>query len=138
MHGIIYSSLRAVEQEQLRVALLPRRKVSISSFGVNLWGLYYSGSEILREGWLQRSTDIARPQHLEAAYDPVLVDTIYLFPQVGSRVFWRCNLTERSRQFKGLSFWEVWDIQAQEKHNKANAKQDELTKQRSLRGVYSS
>ena len=25
-------SLRAVEQEQLRVALLPRRKVSISSF----------------------------------------------------------------------------------------------------------
>ncbi|EFG4208091.1 transposase family protein, partial [Escherichia coli] len=45
-------SLRAVEQEQLRVALLPRRKVSISSFGVNLWGLYYSGSEILREGWL--------------------------------------------------------------------------------------
>ena len=125
-------SLRAVEQEQLRVALLPRRKVSISSFGVNLWGLYYSGSEILREGWLQRSTDIARPQHLEAAYDPVLVDTIYLFPQVGSRVFWRCNLTERSRQFKGLSFWEVWDIQAQEKHNKANAKQDELTKRREL------
>ncbi|HGY4246763.1 TPA: transposase [Citrobacter freundii] len=125
-------SLRAVEQEQLRVALLPRRKVSISLFGVNLWGLYYSGSEILREGWLQRSTEIARPQHLEAAYDPVLVDTIYLFPQTGSRVFWRCNLTERSRQFKGLSFWEVWDIQAQEKHNKANAKQDELTKRREL------
>ncbi|HFW7804080.1 TPA: transposase, partial [Shigella sonnei] len=40
--------------------------------------------------------------------------------------------TERSRQFKGLSFWEVWDIQAQEKHNKANAKQDELTKRREL------
>ncbi|WP_442512685.1 hypothetical protein [Paenalcaligenes hominis] len=125
-------SLRTVEKEQLRVALLPRRKVSISSFGVNLWGLYYSGSEILREGWLQRSTEIARPQNLEAAYDPVLADIIYLFPQAGSRVFWRCSLTDRSRQFKGLSFWEIWDIQAQEKHNKANAKQDELAKRREL------
>src|SRR5690625_7757422 len=72
--------------------------VFISSFGVNFWGLYYSVSEILREGWLQRSTDIARPQHLEAAYDPVLVDTIYLFPQVGSRVFWRCNLRSEERR----------------------------------------
>ena len=125
-------SLRTVEQEQLRIALLPRRKVSISSFGVNLWGMYYSCSEILREGWLQRSIDIARPQNLEAAYDPVLVDTIYLFPQSDSRIFWRCNLTDRSRQFKGLTFWEVWGIQAEEKHNKANAKHNELAKRREL------
>jgi len=31
-------------------------------------------------------------------------------------------LTDKSRQFRGLSFWQVWEIQAAEKHHKANAK----------------
>ena len=124
--------LRQVESKQLQIALLPRRKVTVSPFGVNMWGLYYSGTNILREGWLHRSADINRPKSLEAAYDPGSADTIYLFPQAGSRIYWVCSLTDRSRQFCGLTFWQVWEIQAKEKHNKANAKLLEDAKRREL------
>lgn len=124
--------LRQVDPLQLQVALLPRRKVSVSSFGVNMWGLYYTGTDLLREGWLHRSTEVNRPESLEAAYDPASADTIYLFPQVGSRIYWECSLTDRSRQFRGLTFWQVWDIQAEEKHNKANVKLIEDAKRREL------
>jgi hypothetical protein len=55
-----------------------------------------------------------------------------LFPQAGSRIYWECSLTDRSRQFRGLTFWQVWDIQAEEKHNKANAKLIEDAKRREL------
>lgn len=124
--------LRQVDPLQLQVAILPRRKVSVSSFGVNMWGLYYTGTDLLREGWLHRSTEVNRPESLEAAYDPASADTIYLFPQVGSRIYWECSLTDRSRQFRGLTFWQVWDIQAEEKHNKANVKLIEDAKRREL------
>lgn len=97
-----------------------------------MWGLYYSCPEFLREGWLLRSPDIQRPQKLEAAYNPSSADTIYLFPQSGSRVYWTCTLTDRSRQYRGLTFWQVWERQALQKHNMANARQDEDAKRREL------
>ncbi len=125
-------SLRQVDTEQLRIAVLPRKKASFSAFGVNVWGLYYTSAEILREGWLQRNAEIKRPQSLQAAYDPTCADTIYLFPQPNSRIYWTCSLTDRSRQFRGMTFWQVWDIQAEEKHHKANAKVSEDEKRREL------
>jgi hypothetical protein len=124
--------LRQANMEVLRVALLPRRKASLSPFGVNLWGMYYACSELLRSGWLHRSPDIKRPQHLEAAYDPGCADIIYFFPQENRRTYWTCALTDRSRQFRGLSFWQVWDIQAQEKHHKADKRLSEDVKRREL------
>ncbi len=124
--------LRTANSEQIRVALLPRKKVSISSLGVNMWGMYYSSTEILREGWLQRSSQIIRPQDLEAAYDPISVNHIYLFPEKNSRLYWTCNLTDRSRQFRNLTFHETWEIQRQTKNQAANAKQDEITQRRLL------
>ena len=115
-------SLRQIEAKPLQIALLPRAKVTISPFGVRLFEMFYSSSELLKEGWLHRSTEIYRPDSLEAAYEPGCADRIYLFPQSGSRVYWECLLTDKSRQFRGLSFWQVWEIQAAEKHHKANAK----------------
>lgn len=125
-------SLRQVDPQQLPIVLLPRHKVTVSQFGVTMFGLIYSGPELLREGWLHRSADINRPSSLEAAYDPNCADKIYLFPQAGSRIYWECLLTERSRQFRGLTFWQVWEIQASEKHHKANAKFNEDVKRREL------
>jgi hypothetical protein len=124
--------LRAVDPDLLRVSILPRKRVSISTFGVCLWGMYYTSAEILREGWLHRSQEVKRPDSLEAAYDPSCADTIYLFPQLGSRGYWICSLTEKSRQFRGMTFWQVWEIQKEEKDNQANAKFDEAAHRREL------
>ncbi len=124
--------LRTVDPEFLKIAVLPREKVSVSTLGVCLWGMYYTSSEMLREGWLLRSQDVNRPDKLEAAYDPACADTIYLFPQSGSRSYWICSLTEQSRRFRGMTFWQVWDIQKEEKHFQANAIFDEDMHRREL------
>jgi transposase InsO family protein len=124
--------LRKVNREQLMIALLPRRKVTISPLGISMWSLYYTCKEILQEGWLHRSSEIQRPQALEAAYNPNSTEKIYLFPQNGSRVHWECSLTDRSRQYRGLTFWQTWEVQAQEKNAKANYKLNEEAEQRNL------
>ena len=125
-------NLRQVDAKHLHITLLPRRKVSLSPFGVRMFDMFYSCAEVLKEGWLHRSTTIKRPASLEAAYEPGCADKIYLFPQSGSSVYWECLLTDKSRQFRGLSFWQVWEIQAAEKHNKANVKLVEDVKRREL------
>lgn len=113
-------SLRTVDAERLRVILLPRKQVTMSQYGLCLWGLYYTSSEIFSEGWLHRGRGTHRPQTLVAAYDPGFVDVIYLFPYEGSSDYWRCFLTDRSRRFQGMSFWQVWELQHEEKDNQAN------------------
>ena len=124
--------LRTVDPDTLRIMILPRKKVSISTSGVNLWGLYYIGSEILREGWLHRSKEVTRPQDLQAAYDPSCVDKIYLFPKHDSTIYWECSLSTKSRQFASMSFWQVWEIQDQEKNLHAIEKDNSKTARREL------
>ncbi|RDF71581.1 integrase catalytic domain-containing protein, partial [Acinetobacter baumannii] len=124
--------LRIVEPTPFRIMILPRKKVSISTSGVNLWGLYYIGSEILREGWLHRSKEVSRPQDLQAAYDPSNVDKIYLFPKHDSTIYWECSLSTKSRQFSGKSFWQVWEIQDQEKNLHAIGKDNSKAARREL------
>ena len=124
--------LRTVDPDTLRIMILPRKKVSISTSGINLWGLYYIGSEILKEGWLHRSKEVTRPQDLQAAYDPSCVDKIYLFPKHESTIYWECSLSTKSRQFSGMSFWQVWDIQDQEKNLHAIEKDNSKSARREL------
>lgn len=124
--------LRAVDLERFRITLLPRKKVGLSEYGISLWGLYYTSQEVLGEGWLHRGKGSKRPQSLEAGYDPGSADVIYLFPDGDKGQFWRCTLTDRSRRFRGMSFWEVWDLQFEEKHHEADYKTNAQVKKSEL------
>jgi hypothetical protein len=124
--------LRRADAEIFRIVLLPRQKVSLSPFGINMGGLYFTCIEIIRMGWLHRSPEIERPKNLEAAYDPCCADIIYLFPKENRKTYWTCSLTDRSRQFRGMTFWQVWDIQLQEKQKKADLTLEEDIKRREL------
>ena len=108
--------LRTVNEKSLRINLLPRKKVRLSVHGANFFGIFYTSPEILKAGWMHRSATINRPQNLEAAYDPGTVDHIYLFPDKSKSLYWECNLAIKSREFKGMTFWE------------ARQKQDEVKK----------
>ena len=112
--------LRTVNENSLRINLLPRKKVTISVHGANIFGMYYTSSEILKAGWLHRSPNIKRPQNLQAAYDLGNADHIYLFPDKNKSLHWVCDLATKSREFNGMTFWEVWEKQAEIKRTTAN------------------
>ena len=102
--------LRAAPEEALRISMLPRTKATLSELGTCVFGAYYTCAELVESGWLHRSKEVRRPVSLPAAYDPASADTIYLFPKKNSPEYWICKLTDRSREFRGSSFWDVWQI----------------------------
>lgn len=114
--------LRAASEDALRISLLPRVKATVSELGVSVFGVYYTSPEIMKKGWLHRFKDIRRPVGLYAAYDPASADHIYLFPYKGKSEYWTCTLTDRAREFRGSSFWDVWQVKDAQKRTQAKNK----------------
>jgi len=124
--------LRTVSEDALRISLLPRTKATFSAFGACIFGVYYSSKEILKSGWMHRIKGSKRPHSLEAAYDPCNAERIYIFPNSKSNETWLCRLTERSREFTGASFWDVWRITAEQKAAIAESKLQERKRRQEL------
>ena len=124
--------LRKVNEQSLRINLLPRKKVSISEHGVRIFGMYYTGPKILKAGWLHRSAHIKRPQNLNAAYDHGTVDHIYLFPDKSKSLYWECNLAVKSREFKGMTLWEARQKQDEVKKSRAEYELAEIKHKREV------
>lgn len=122
--------LHLAESASLRVALLPRKSASISELGACLFGVYYTSSEFLQLGWTHRGKSVKRPKALEVAYDPMVADYIYLFPEKGSNKYWVCKLADRSREFRGASFWDVWQTRDAQKKTIGGAKVQSGAKKR--------
>jgi hypothetical protein len=114
--------LRTASYDALRISLLPRVKATLSDLGVCVYGVYYTSSEVLQQGWLHRSAEAKRPEKIDAAYDPASADHVYIFPEKNSTKYWVCKLTPRSREFEGSSFWDVWQIQSEQKQTMAHSK----------------
>ncbi|WP_089138326.1 Mu transposase C-terminal domain-containing protein [Vibrio rumoiensis] len=114
--------LRTASKDDIRLGLLPRSKATTSRFGVCLFGVYYTSAEVLAEGWMHRNRHVSKPDEVMVAYDPNLADEIYLFPFSDSAEYWVCRLSDRSREFVGCSFWEVWQRQGQQKATTATSK----------------
>lgn len=126
--------LKNVSEQALRIALLPRQNVYLSDLGVSCFGAYYTSKELLASGWLHRNGD-RKVTGLEAAYDPAVADHIYLFPEKDSSEYWVCSLTDRSRQFRGKSMWELWASQEEQRKATSAAKVAETTSKRDLENL---
>ncbi|MEZ8773587.1 transposase [Vibrio atlanticus] len=113
--------LRAIDTDIAKILLLPRQKVTVSELGVKLWGLTYTGKEIIQTGWMHRSSEVSRPKKLFAAYELGSANHIYLFPEEGKNTFWVCDLSSRSREFRDLTWYQVWERQAAQKQSLAEA-----------------
>jgi ATPase subunit of ABC transporter with duplicated ATPase domains len=70
---------------------------------------------MVKQGWLHRGKGVSRPDSFDVAYDPAVADVVYLLPKKNSSEYWVCSLTERSREFRGCSFWDVWQTTAKQK-----------------------
>ncbi|WP_291329403.1 Mu transposase C-terminal domain-containing protein [Desulfovibrio sp. UCD-KL4C] len=117
--------LRTASEDALRISLLPRVKATASELGVSVFGVYYTSSKLMKSGWMHRSKDVHRPVGMFAAYDPASADNVYLFPFKGKSDYWACSLTDRSREFQGSSFWDVWQVKDAQKRAIAKSKQEE-------------
>ncbi len=113
---------RSASEEAIRVGLMPRTEASFSNLGVCVWGAYYIAPEVMEEGWMLRKKGIKRPDKMEVAYDPATAEFIYLFPVANKRQYITCRLHDRSREYHGMSFWEVWRYQDEAKGKKASSK----------------
>tara|TARA_R110001583_G_scaffold43838_4_gene139268 strand:- start:17176 stop:19260 length:2085 start_codon:yes stop_codon:yes gene_type:complete len=114
--------LRSIDTDLAKILLLPRKRVSVSELGVKLWGVIYSGKEVLQTGWMHRSSKVSRPKGLCAAYELGSVNHIYLFPEEGKNTFWVCYISTRSREFRDLTWYQVWERQTAQKKVLAEAK----------------
>ena len=111
--------LKQVSEKALRVALLPKTKATLSDLGLKVFGVFYYCAEINQQGWMHRKKSISRPDTLQVAYDPSNADIIYVFYQDDSLHYWEATLAPRSREFVGCSFWEVWQVQQEQKQTQA-------------------
>lgn len=114
--------LRVVPEDALKVSLFPRVRGTISELGLCVFGLFYTSQEILKQGWLHRGKGVSKPASFDVAYDPAVTNVVYLLPKKNSAEYWLCSLTERSREFRGCSFWDVWQIQVVQKEEAAKNK----------------
>lgn len=123
--------LRSVPPTALRMALLPRQRVTLSDHGIQCFGAFYTCGELLASGWLHRTAQ-QRPGPFLAAYDPVVADVIYVFPDATKPDYWECSLTDRSRQYRGKSMWELWESQKEKRKTTASARVRERESKRNL------
>lgn len=129
--------LRSVSENALRLALMPREKVTLSEHGIRCFGAFYTSKELLASGWLHRAGQ-NRPGPFMAAYDPAIADTIYLFPEENKSDYWECSLTDRSRAFRGKSMWELWESRKEQRKTTAAAQLQERESKRELEKVIQS
>ncbi len=124
--------LRVVSEDALKVSLMPDALATVSEKGVQLFGVYYTSSEILQQGWLHRSKVVKRPGKVKVRYDPRNAENIYLIPEANSIEYWICSLTPRSREFAGCSFYDVWQLKEEQKKTLAKSKLNSEKKRREL------
>lgn len=123
--------LRSASEELVRINLLPCEAATVSELGIRLFGCFYTCQEAIKEGWFHRGQG-RRPTTVTVAYDPRSADHIYLRPSNSLKDYWICDLADRSRRFRGMSFWDVWLLSEEERRSDTNAAAEALVERGKL------
>lgn len=108
--------LRQCDEALARINMLPNETATVSTVGIKLRGINYTCKEALKAGWFDRIKQ-NRPSKVEATFDPRTTSVIYIRPFEGTDEYWVCELSDRSRSYRGLTFVEA----AQKLHEKRKA-----------------
>ena len=123
--------LRTAPEDLVRINLLPHDQATISELGIRLFGCFYTCQEAIKEGWFHRGQG-RRPTGVTVAYDPRSADHIYLRPSNSLKDYWVCELADRSRRFRGMTFWDVWLLSREERRSDTNAAAEALVERGNL------
>lgn len=99
--------LRRPDSELVKVNLLPHTEATVTEHGLKIFGCYYTCKEALDWGWFEGNYKGSRK--VTIAYDLYSSNTIYIRPNDSYAEFIPAGLTERSRSYKNLTMWEVWE-----------------------------
>ncbi|MCW8093219.1 Mu transposase C-terminal domain-containing protein [Alteromonas sp. ASW11-130] len=100
-------ALKNASLEDFKIHTLPREMATVSNEGIKFQSLTYSCPEAFKLGWFLRDKHRTRPQKVEIGYDPRTTNSIYIFPEGQKQVYWVANLTDRSRAFQNMTFYEA-------------------------------
>lgn len=116
--------LKPCDDTLARINLLPYEEATVSELGITLKGLIYTCQEALKAGWFDRIRQ-NRPSKVEVSFDPRRTNTVYLRPDGSYESYWICELSDRSRRFRDLSFAEAGKLLAATRKTQASARQSE-------------
>lgn len=107
--GIEYRTgrLRRSASELVKINLLPHTEATVSEHGLKLFRCFYTCKEAIDWGWFEGN--YRGPKKVTVAYDLYSANSIYIRPSDSYSNYIEANLTERSRVYKDLTVWEVWE-----------------------------
>ena len=124
--GIINRSghLRTFDPAIVRSNLLPGGKATVTFRGIKFRGLFYSCDRAIQERWYERART-SRSWQINVAYDPRIVDTIFLRLS-GVQSIKPCQLLEADKRFQGLSWPDVDDFILSQKEAREDSRTSDL------------
>lgn len=99
--------LRRPPADLVKVNLLPHTEASVTEHGLKIFGCFYTCREAIDWGWFEGN--YKGPRKITIGYDLYSANTIYIRPSDEYSDYMVATLTERSREYKGLTIWEVWE-----------------------------
>ncbi|MYN47564.1 hypothetical protein GTP23_21180 [Pseudoduganella sp. FT93W] len=100
------SNLTRYTEAQVRLALLPKEKATITEFGILFKGCYYTCAEAEARGWFIHARNTSQSDVM-VSFDYRLVDSILVYNPHDKKSTLDAKLTPRSEKFSGMSFAEV-------------------------------
>jgi hypothetical protein len=99
--------LRRPDANVVKVNLLPHTEATVTEHGLKLFGCYYTCKEAIDWGWFEGNYH--GPKKVTVAYDLYSANCIFIRPSDTYSSFVEASLTERSRAYRNLTIWEVWE-----------------------------
>jgi hypothetical protein len=116
--------LRTADPDIVRSNLLPADKATVTHRGIKFRGLHYTCERAVKECWYEKAR-ASRTWQIEVAFDPRVVDTIFLRTS-GHGLVEPCQLLEADRRFAGISWSDVDDFHLSQQEAQAQEKTSDL------------
>lgn len=101
-------SLRWIDEEIVKLNLMPRDSAVVTSRGILFKKMHYSCEIALKNRWFEKARQKGTWK-IEVSYDPRIMSPIYIRSENG-REYEVCRLLDKDLRFQGMSLSEVEDL----------------------------
>ncbi|MEA4834727.1 MAG: Mu transposase C-terminal domain-containing protein [Anaeromusa sp.] len=117
-------SLRWIDEEIVKLNLMPRDNAIVTSRGILFKKMHYSCEIALKNRWFEKARQKGTWK-IEVSYDPRIISPIYIRSENG-REYEVCRLLDKDLRFQGMSLSEVEDLLSYENTMTSDLKKEGL------------